>query len=435
MTDRADASSPTRGRRIAARTLTVVGCLVAVLAIVAAFLAREALNEDRFRGTASELIANDEIRAQVAATMVDRLYANVDVAGELSAKLPENLQGLAGPIAGLSREAADRAAVELLDRPRVQSLFVTAAEVAHEQAIAVLEDDAEVVSTTDGRVVLDLRPLVLSLGDRFAIVPDLADRIPAGAAQVTILESDQLETAQNVTQLLKSVALWLPLLALAAWAGALWLAGGARRRELRAIGFGLIGVGAVVILVRSLAGDYLVDEVVVAESVRPAASEMYRIATDGLAASGWVALTFGVLATAFAWLLGEGGGAASARAWLAPFLRRPAVAYAGWALLVLLVLWILPFQQLWGRAILVVSSLVGIEALRRATAREHPEAEPVDLGARLRGGRGSVRPPRAEAGASATVTATDELERLARLHAAGDLNDDEYAAAKARALA
>lgn len=432
MTD--SAQSLSRGRRIAARTLTVVGCVLAALALLAAFVAREALDEDRFRGTASELIANEEIRAQVAAVMVDRLYANVDVAGELSAKLPENLQGLAGPIAGLSREAADRAAVELLERPRVQALFVAAATVAQEQAIAVLEDDSDVVSTTGGRVVLDLRPLVLALGERFDIVPDLSSRIPEAAARITILESDELETAQTATQLLKSVALWLPLLALAAWAAALWLAGGARRRELRAIGVGLIGVGAAVLVIRAVAGTYLLDELVVAESVRPAGNEIYRIITDGLAASGWVMLAFGVIATAAAWLAGESNGAVSARTWLAPFLRRAAVAYAAWALLLVIAFWLLPFQQLWGRAILVVSSLIGLEALRRLTAREHPDAEPVDLGARLRGGLSSARPTRSGASGSPAAGTTGELEALARLHAAGDLSDDEYAAAKARVL-
>ena len=131
-------AGPSRTRIIAARALVVLGVLLVMVSLLANFVRREALDRDTFRSTSQQLIANEDIRNQVAAAMVDQLYSNVDVAGVLQQRLPENLQPLAAPLAGLGREAIDRGAQELLARPRVQSLFVDASSLAQEQVKRVL---------------------------------------------------------------------------------------------------------------------------------------------------------------------------------------------------------------------------------------------------------------------------------------------------------
>ena len=68
---------------------------------------------------------------------------------------------------------------------------------------------------------------------------------------------------------------------------AIWLVPGRRRREVRAIGIGLVVTGVLLLVIRSLAGNYIVDKVVVTESVKPAVNEAWDIITDGLAASAW----------------------------------------------------------------------------------------------------------------------------------------------------
>ena len=115
-----------RGRAIAARILVILGIVFLVISLLSNFVKREALDKDNFRSTSEQLIANDEIRNQVAAAMVETLYSNVDVGAQLKGELPKNLQGLSGPIAGIARDAADRGAREVLARPRVQQLFVDA---------------------------------------------------------------------------------------------------------------------------------------------------------------------------------------------------------------------------------------------------------------------------------------------------------------------
>src|SRR5687767_7697224 len=152
-----------QGRSLLARLLVVLGVALTVVSVLADFVKREALDRSTFRQTAEELIGNDAIRDEIAATMVERLYLRVNVSKELQDQLPQNLKPLSGPIAGVSRELADRAAREVLERPRTQRVFVAAASTAQGQLIAVLEGDTRVVETSNGNVVLDIRPLVLEL--------------------------------------------------------------------------------------------------------------------------------------------------------------------------------------------------------------------------------------------------------------------------------
>jgi hypothetical protein len=435
----APAPPPPAGRvgRVAARILTIVGVVLVVVSILANFVRREALDTERFRDTAGELIASDAVRDQIAVTLVEQLYANVDVSGSLEQRLPEDLKSLAGPIAGLSRELADRAALALLDRPRVQLLFVEAAALAQRELVRVLEGGSDALATEGGDVVLNLRPLVLRLGERISVVGDLDERLPETSGRIVILRADELETAQELTRLLKTVANWIWALALAAWAAAVWLARGRRRVELRAIVLGLVVVGVAVVTIRRLAGVYVVNRLVEAESVKEAADAAWGIITDLLADAGWTVFFVGLVALGGVWLCGPGRRATAWRRSLAPYLRRADIAYGTLAfVLLLLVLWAPTAQFRFFTNVVVICALalLGLEALRRQVVREFPDAEPVTevweaLWSRF--GRGAEPAPAAEGAASEQVA---QLERLAALHASGALDDAEYAAAKSRLL-
>jgi Short C-terminal domain len=73
-------------------------------------------------------------------------------------------------------------------------------------------------------------------------------------------------------------------------------------------------------------------------------------------------------------------------------------------------------------------AVLGLEVLRRQTAREFPDTEPKGLAATFRDIFG-----RRTAGTKASDPA-GELERLALLRAEGALDDAEFAAAKAQIL-
>jgi hypothetical protein len=419
-----------RGRRLGARLLVFVGIVFLVISLLSNFVKREALDKENFRTTSEELIASDVIRNEIASSMVETLYANVDVSAQLKKQLPNDLQGLSGPIAGVARDAADRGARELLDRPRVQQLFVTLASTAQQELVDVLENNTDRLDTTNGNVVLDIRPLVLELGQRFQVVDNLEQRIPEDSGKITLLKSDQLSTAQTVTQWLKAVANWIWVLVILCWAAALWLVPGRRSREVRAIGIGMAVAGVLLLVIRSVAGNYIVDNVVATESVKPAVDEMWGIVTDSLAAAAWNTIAVGLLAFVAVWLTGKGRVAVAARAELAPRMHRPEVAWPLFAILLVLLLWVLPIQDWKNAVIIVVIAIVGFEIFRRQVVRETPDVRGGILLAGVSQRVSGVR----ESFARPAPSRADELERLASLHAAGALTDEEFAAAKADLL-
>ena len=223
--------------------------------------------------------------------------------------------------------------------------------------------------------MLDLQPLMIQLGDRIAIFGEAAQRFGPDAGRVEIMQANQLETAQDLTQLLKTLGTWLWVLPLALWAVALWLARGRRRSILRMIAIGSIFVGLVVLVVRRLAGSYVVEELVPSTAVQPAALDAWEILTSQLRDGGLTFVGLGVILLVAVWLVGPSSSGVSARRWLAPYLARAEIAYGVAGTLFLLLLWWSPTVQTTRVQLMVAAALVlalGVEVLRRQTAREVP---------------------------------------------------------------
>ncbi len=412
-----------------ARILAGLGVLLALLSLLAGYIRFQGLDTETVKGTAEELIADDEVRDQVAASLVDALYANIDVAAAVEQKLPPDQKGLAGPAAAGLREFSERAASRMLERPRVQALWVNTVTRAHRQLIKVLDDDTRALSTENGAVVLDLQPLVIQLGDRVAIVGNVAEKLGPDAGRVEIMQADQLETAQDLTQILKFLGMWLWLLPIALWAAALWIARDNRRSILRMIAVGSILTGLIVLVLRRVGGSYIVDSLVPSVSVQPAAHDAWDILTSQLRDGGFTFIGLGVILLVALWLAGPSPSGVSVRRGLAPYLARPEIAYTVAGVLFLLLLWWSPTVQTTRVPLMLAAALFlgfAVELLRRQTAREVPAPPPPDLGGSIRRGVGRVR------GQTAQEDRLAALERLGRLHEQGVLTDEEFAAEKAR---
>jgi hypothetical protein len=420
---------------IAARILVVLGVLFVFLSLLAGYVRFQGLDTETVSNTAGELIQDDQVREQVALSLVDALYSNVDVAQELEQRLPPQTKALAGPAAAGLREFSDRAAVRMLERPRVQQLWVGSVTRAHANLVKVLDDDVRGVTTENGAVVLDLRPLVIELGDQVAIVGNVAQRLGPDAGRVEIMKADQLETAQDLTQLMKVLGMWLWLVPLALWGVALWLARGRRRSILRMIAFGSILAGLVILIVRSVGGTYLIDSLVKTDSVKPAANDAWDILTSQLRDGGLTLLGLGVIVLVGNWLAGPSRSGVATRRALAPYLARAEVAFGAAALLFLLLLWWRPTVQTTRVPLMLAAAIllfVAVAILRRQTAHEFPDAPPANIGDSI--GRGFDRLRRKERAVEEIeqVERYDALERLGRLHEQGILTDEEFAAEKAQ---
>jgi hypothetical protein len=365
------------GRMLLARILVVLGALLLIVSLLAGYVRFQGLDTETVEATAGDLIADPEIRNQVAATLVDRLFANVDVEAALRDQLPPAQQGLAGPVAGAITLGADNVARRLLERPRIQELWVSVVTRAHRNLIAVLEDEAGPFRTEGGNVVLDLRPLIIELGDRVAIVGDLSTRLNPDAGLITIMEAQQLETAQDLTRILKFLGTWLWLLPVALWAIALWLARGRRRAILRTIAISSIVAGLLVLVIRRIAGSIVVDELTSVQSVEVAAGDAWDILTSLLRDGGLTLIGLGVILLVAVWLVGPSGWATDSRRFLAPYVARAEIAFGAAAALLGLLVWWGPTAQTQRWQLVIAAAIVlalGVEVLRRQTAREFPSS-------------------------------------------------------------
>jgi hypothetical protein len=363
-----------RARIIGARVLTVVAILLALVGMVAFYVEHTALDEDGFEAISRQMIENDEIRTQVAAKSVDTLFENVDVEAAIAEQLPPAQQRLAPVLAGLARSGADRAADAALERPRVQTVWVEVTTRTQRQLVRLLDDDTTFIQTEGGAVVLDLRPIVIELGDQVAVIGKVAERLPESAGKIAIIDESQLETTQTITKVLRAVADWMWLLALVVAALAVWLARGRRRLELRALAIGVLVVGLLLLAVRRFAGDYLVDSLVKDDAVKPAGHEAWSILTQTLADRAWVWIILGLVTLLGVWFVGDGARAARARGAAAPALENRATTYviAAGALLAL-VLVAPQIARGWLSALILIGLIVaGIEVVRNIALRGSP---------------------------------------------------------------
>jgi len=435
----------------------VLASVLAFVAILAVWANRQLLNTDNWTNTSTELLENRVIRDQIGVFLVDQLYANVDVSAELREALPERLQPLAGPAAGGLRQLAERASKEALSRPRAQQAWADANRNAQLALLAVLEGDGSVVSTEGGDVVLDLNALLGQMQERVGIGGRLQDRLPASAAQITVMESDRLATAQRGLKIIRGLPIVLVALSLALFALALALAPGWRREALRAYGIGFVVAGALALIVQDQAGQALVNALTQTAAVEPAATAAWTISTTLLVQAAWATIGYGVFMVFAAWLAGPSRPTVAVRRAVAPYARHPGVAYAGLALFVALLLWWAPTPATRDPAlalILIALLAIATEALRRKIAREHPDADMGESLERLRerarqgvawirqgtsAGRtavaGSASRVVTEArtrtsGGSSSGARLERLERLARLKDTGVLDEQEFAAQK-----
>ena len=448
-----------RGKQRTVKGLVVLGSVLAFLSIFAIWIERQVLNTDDWVNTSDRLIANSTVRTAVGDFLVDQLYDNVDVEKAVKDRLPGDTKEFAGPIAGGLRQFAGDGADQVLQTSTAQNLWREANRTAHEELVAVLENKQDQVSTDDGEVTLDLTSMLTDLADQVGLGASLVEKVPDDTANVTILRSEDLETAQNITAAVKGLALVLSLLTFVVFGIAIYISRGSRWVTVLFCGVGLVAAGFAVVVARQIAGGIVVDQLVVDESVKPAAEATWTIATSLMIGIATTAIVVGVLFGVAGWLASPTGSARACRRVMAPVLRDyPAYVYSGLAIVVGIYFLSAPTQNLRSfLSTLVVAGLTafGIHELRKQSNEEFPDAEFNDVfgrtkervvgavkDANLSERASKLRLPemRMPSGGKPDSAPADDdarlarLERLGSLHEKGILSDEEFAAEKARLL-
>ncbi|MGH2965677.1 MAG: hypothetical protein ACRDMH_09900 [Solirubrobacterales bacterium] len=194
--------------------------------------------------------------------------------------------------------------------------------------------------------------------------------------QLVLVKSSQLDGLQKLVSLLRNLGFVLPVLALVLYFGAIFLAKGWRREALIAAGGGILVATLFVLLVRRLIGNG-VDSVAASDTVKPAITSVWDIISAGLRQRALFVLAIGLAFIGGGLVAGPGRYEVAVRRFLAPYLRdHPVAVYSVVAVLFLIWLSFIPGINNLGQVLVIVAlaalAVVGIQILRRQTAREFP---------------------------------------------------------------
>jgi hypothetical protein len=454
----ASTEPPETRHRIKVRVLVVLASVLAFLAIFTSWIDRQLLDTNQWVDTSGRLLEDKEISDALAIYSVDQLYANVDVAANLKKRLPPDLQPVASPAAAGIREFATRAAQQAFQSPKVQHLWANANRVAHRELVSILKGNNQVVSSQNGKVVLDLRPIIFQLADRIGLKKQAKQAIEKGESagalkpnfgQLEVADSQQLDTARTVTKILQGLAWLFSIGTLVLFALAAWLARGRRWVVVLGYGLGLVASGLAAIAIRAAAKGLVIDGLAKTEAAKVPAEHAWDISTSLLQSIATSVIIFGILFVIASFLASPASPAISIRQALAPTLRdRPGIVWSVFAAVALIAVIIWPpngTRQLVLTILAIGFAGVGLEGLRRKTAREFPGAKRGDwmLAMRQRARQASNEAGRRIGSAVRELTDDDKdpddaklerLEKLGELKEKGVLTATEFREEKKKVL-
>jgi hypothetical protein len=231
-----------RWRSALAWSLLVLGCGLAVLALVAVWLRTTMLDTDRYVDTVAPIAAEPAVQRAVADKLETAIFSRIDFAALAREALPERADVIAPAIERGAQSFISERITDFTRSERFETLWVDANRRAHTRLVELLEGGRS------GRLVLDDDTLVLDLSPAVERVRTglqergltrIAAAIPTTVdGQIALVQSGAFADAQRGVRLLKAVAIVLPALSLLCLLGAVWLTGSWRRGLLRA-GIGL----------------------------------------------------------------------------------------------------------------------------------------------------------------------------------------------------
>lgn len=371
--------SARRGGRlkgVGAGVLVVVATVLLIVAALAVWIDRVALDTSTWTNTSTKLLTDPAITTPLSVFIANQVDARLQVEEQVAAALPPRAAPLAPTIAAAVDDVVQRTAERVLVTPRTESIWSNIMSGAHREAIAVIEEDLA-ASQPDGSVTIDLAPLIAETAAEVGLPAERLAALPPDAGKITILPGDRLDTVRKVARLLEVTATWLALICFLLYAAAILLAAN-RRRQLLWVGAGLIVAAIVLAAARAGLGGYLpgtIAETTEGESVVRAA---WQIVSEPLGDAILTIFVLGLLTAVASWLGGDGARATRVRAFVGPWIADPRYAYGGLAVVILaLIAWgpVPATRNPLAVVVIGATAVLGLELLRRQVQREGVTAE------------------------------------------------------------
>jgi hypothetical protein len=354
-----------------------------VVADLAARLGVDASTITEVQGAIQDFAGDLEGRLTTAESEIKSLRAEVSAAeaGTLDPELRQGIEGLnqkakelRAKIAGLEDKlegVEDKVPGPLQDR--LSGLLSRLSAV--DDRIAAIEQRTGAALEDPSQANLD--SLDGALAKLEARVSNALESPPVQTpGELVLMSSSELDSVQSLLAALRNLGFVLPLLVLALYIAAIYLAKDWRPRALAGVGGGIIAAMLLVLLTRRVIGTE-VTSLAGSEAVEAAIASVWEIVSGGLRERALFIFVIGLAFIAAGMLAGPGRTGTAARRFLAPHLREsPGVVYAVVAGLFLLWLTFIPGIENGGQILVIIllAALAGggVAILRRQTAREFP---------------------------------------------------------------
>ncbi len=304
-----------RPRRITAKVLLVLGCLLMLLANVTVWLRLTALDTDRFVSTLEPLANDEQLDAGLAQSLTDRIATRVDIQQRVEDALPNDNPLVVATVTRLARSLVQDALTKVLGSDAFGKVWTVALRRTHERALDVIEG-------ADGSVALQLSDVLRKADARLEKRGlDLFNKQTVDDVDsIVVASSDQLRGVRQGVDLLRKLSIALPIAAVVVLAGAVLLSTD-RRRTLALAGVGVAVAMVVTGIALRIARRFVFDQID-RDVQRRAGEAVWSSLASPLFRQTAVLLALGLLVAGAAWLAGPGISAVRLRGWLRE--RRPA---------------------------------------------------------------------------------------------------------------
>jgi len=224
----ADRAGRQRWRTIVATLLIVVGCVLAPLSAAAVWTRNQVTNTDRYVATVTPLADDPAIQAAVADQITAQVFNYIDVQGltnqavdalaerGLTPALADQLRALSVPIANGVQSFTRSQVGRVVESDAFADAWVQANRVAHQQLVAALTGEGGgAVTVENDTVSVNLAAFIEVVKQRLVESGfSVAARIPEVNASFVLFQSEDITRARSGFNLLNTLGVWLPVIAI-----------------------------------------------------------------------------------------------------------------------------------------------------------------------------------------------------------------------------
>jgi hypothetical protein len=330
-----------RFRRFFVALLVILSCILTTAVLAGGWAFRTVFNTDKWVERVVPVIEDRAVTDALSRRLTDQIFSLINVEELTAEALPPRAAPLAGPLTSAVHDAVEDRVAEVLASSEFERIWIQANRFAHEQIIAVLRDEGDVIQRTGGEVSLNLLPAInaaiarieaqasglfgrditipeISAGEvpeaaREKIESALGVQLPEDFGEIPVYNSDKIVAAQDAMATLDRILLLLVIAAPLTLIAALALSRSRRRTLIQWIVGSLLGL----VIVRRLL-MWVEDEVVALarEENRGAARSIVDTVLSSFFSLSQAIMVVALLVLAVIILTGPYGWAVSFRRWV-----------------------------------------------------------------------------------------------------------------------